>query len=108
MRSIEGSFEELMSARTPDSDDWLEIVLTDEREIPDAVRKLRLHYPNIMKLGYKNASFAGRALHLEAVRSASPPELFSEFFAKVNGRALSSEQSEYIERIMREISEGMQ
>lgn len=42
-----------------DREDYLHITLTDEEDIPDAVRKLQVIYPNLMKLDYDNARTRG-------------------------------------------------
>ena len=106
MRRISGSFAELMNADAQ-SEDWLEISLTDEREIPDAIRKLRLYYPNTMKLTYENIVRKDFSAGETSVKRIGPTEMFTQFFKKVNGRELCDDQREYVEKIMREISEDM-
>ena len=39
---------------------YMHITLTDEEDIPDAVRKLQVIYPNLMKLDYDNQRTRGR------------------------------------------------
>ena len=36
------------------TDDYLQVILTDEEDVPEAIGKLRVIYPNIMKLTYDN------------------------------------------------------
>ena len=36
------------------TDDYLHITLTDEQDIPDALARLRVIYPNLMRLDYDN------------------------------------------------------
>ena len=58
MREIRGTYMELTDRayyRDMDREDYLHITLTDEEDIPDAVRKLQVIYPNLMKLDYDNA-----------------------------------------------------
>ena len=38
----------------------MHITLTDEEDIPEAVRKLQVIYPNLMKLDYDNQRTRGR------------------------------------------------
>ena len=35
-------------------DDYLHITLTDEQDVPDALARLRVIYPNLMRLDYDN------------------------------------------------------
>ena len=35
-------------------DDYLYITLTDEQDVPDALARLRVIYPNLMQLDYDN------------------------------------------------------
>ena len=57
LREIRGSYLELTDRRTYEgtaTDDYLHITLTDEQDVPDALAKLRLIYPNLMRLDYDN------------------------------------------------------
>ena len=57
LRETRGSFAEVTDrtfyTNTP-TDDYLHVILTDEDDVPEAVGKLRLIYPNLMKLSYDN------------------------------------------------------
>ncbi len=37
------------------TEDYVQITLTDEEDIPDGLRKLRIIYPNLMRLEYDNS-----------------------------------------------------
>ena len=57
LREVRGSYLELTDRRTYEgtaTDDYLHITLTDEQDVPDALAKLRLIYPNLMRLDYDN------------------------------------------------------
>ena len=57
MRVIRGRYDDLMNRenyKDTDTDDYVKIVLTDEEDIPSAIEKLRVVYPNIMQLEYDN------------------------------------------------------
>ena len=84
--------------------------LTDEDDVPDALLKLRVIYPNIMKLDYDNARTRNisRAEMTEEVERKSGIELFSEFFEKQNGRPMSEEQYAFSEQLLRKIGEEIQ
>ena len=62
LRQVRGSFATLTDKASYEGttlDDYLHVILTDEEDVPEAVGKLRLIYPNIMKLSY---SLAGTRL----------------------------------------------
>lgn len=101
MREIKGSYAEVVSRDSYNDEnryDYLHVTLTDEEDIPDAILKLRIVYPNIMKLDYDNSrtraggalSSAGRQLE------KTPMQLFGDFFNEVNGTELSPLQREYV------------
>ena len=95
MRELEGSFDELMQGG---SDDYVEVRLTDEERVPDAQKRLRTLYPNIMGVRYTHEekySPIGDVPDSD-VRQASPFELFERFFSDANGRDMSEEQSTFM------------
>ncbi len=110
LREIEGTYEEL--TYRPDyegtnTEDYLHITLTDEEDIPDAIGKLRLIYPNLMSLDYNNSRTraAGVLSDLEDVDHKSPLVLFEEFYEQQNGRPMSDEQKNFAREIMENIWE---
>ena len=57
LRELRGSYMELTDRRSyagTASDDYLHITLTDEQDVPDALARLRVIYPNLMRLDYDN------------------------------------------------------
>ncbi len=55
MREIRGSYLEVTKKsfyEGTDCADYLHVTLTDEEDVPDAVGRLRVIYPNLMKLDY--------------------------------------------------------
>ena len=111
LREIRGTYMEL-TARSfyegTKTDDYLHITLTDEEDIPDAAAKLRILYPNLMKMDYDNQrTRAGGQIHGAAsVEQKSPLELFAEFYEKQNNQPLSEEQNKLIEALIENIWEG--
>lgn len=97
MREIKGTYERLMSREFyhgTNTGDYLHITLTDEEDIPDVLNKLRVVYPNIMKLDYENTrTKRQQAMELlEDVKQKSPLELFEEFYEIQNNQPMSEEQ----------------
>lgn len=110
LREIRGTYGELtLRANYIDTktDDYLHITLTDEDDIPDAVSKLRVIYPNLMKLDYDNTRTRS-AFSIgdgTALRPASPAELFADFFKKQNNRDMDSEQTRFVKALLEKIGE---
>ena len=89
------------------TDDYMHITLTDEEEIPDVIGRLRVIYPNIMKLDYdnkrtRNQQTLGMA---ENVETKSPLDLFAEFYEVQNSQPMSENQMEFIQNLISEIWE---
>ena len=87
--------------------DYVHITLTDEEDIPDAVSKLRIIYPNLMKLDYDNQrTRAGIVLEgAEDAQHRSPLELLEEFYEKQNGQPMGQEQRSFARAWMERIWE---
>ena len=108
LRALRGSYEELMDKRSYAGtrvEDYLHITLTDETDVPYAAQKLRVVYPNLLKLDYDNArTRAGVELvGAEDVERKTPMELFADFYEKQNGRPLSGEEAAFSKALMEEI-----
>ncbi|WP_294550162.1 exonuclease SbcCD subunit D [uncultured Pseudoflavonifractor sp.] len=88
--------------------DYVHITLTDEDDIPDAVSKLRVIYPYLMKLDYDNTrTRAGGVIDSpEDRRDKSPLELLEEFYEKQNGRPMAEAQRDFARDLMERIWEG--
>ena len=110
LREIRGTYMELTDKRNYEGtavDDYLHITLTDEEDIPDAISKLRVIYPNLMKLDYDNTRTRSVG-HVEAearVQTLSPLELFAQFYETQNGQPLSEEQQQITEDLITKIWE---
>lgn len=87
---------------------YFHITLTDEEDIPEAINRLRVIYPNIMKLDYDNTRTrrGNSLLPMEAVETQSPADLFASFYRQQNGRELSEEQRGYLAELIETIWEG--
>ena len=105
LREIRGTYDELtLKANYEDTavDDYLHIILTDEDDVPDAMARLRMVYPNLMKLDYDNTRTRTSAVIQAAdeMERKSEIELFAEFYEKQNGLPLSVEQREFAENLI--------
>lgn len=104
LREIKGTYDELMKKENyagTATDDYLHILLTNEDDVPDAMRKLKTVYPNILRLDYDNArTRSGAAVEvLPEAETKTPMELVSEFYALQNGQPMNEAQSEYMRRL---------
>ena len=105
MRRIEGTYMELTDRNNyidTKVDDYLHVVLKDEGDVPDALRKLRVIYPNILKLEYDNTRTRIRnsVIEREAVRRKQPIEYIEALFQTQNNTEMSEEQANVIRRIL--------
>lgn len=111
MRELKGTYAELTLKDNyfgTAVDDYLHITLTDEEDIPDAMSKLRIIYPNLMKIDYDNTrtrtvNKISGAVYAE---TKTPSQLFSELYERQNNQPMTDEQTEYINRLIAEITEG--
>lgn len=111
LREIKGKYEEILLKENyegTNTEDYIHITLTDEEDIPDVMNRLRVIYPNIMKLDYDNKrtrsnQAVGKA---EGVEKKSPLEFFSEFYYDRNGQTMSEEQTAFMQNLIEEIWEG--
>ncbi len=108
---LRGTFAELsdplLAERHPQRNDYLRVTLTDEDDVPDAMARLRTHYPNLMQIRYDNSRTRTDQLisGAEAAETKTPLELFAEFFEQQNNAPMSDEQSAYIQALIERIEE---
>ena len=111
LRSIRGTFDELTDkafyAGTA-TDDYLQVILTDEEDVPEAIGKLRVIYPNLMKLTYDNTRTRVNQVIDGAVdvQRKSPLELFDELYELQNNQPMSEEQRTFALELIESIWEG--
>ena len=89
-------------------DSYVHITLTDEEDVPDALGKLRLIYPYLMKLDYDNQRTHAAGVGDEGgdLQRKSPMELLEEFYAMQNGQPMGQEQRQFARQLMERIWEG--
>ena len=108
MREIKGNMETLMSeeiSSLANKEDYLRVILTDEKEIVDPMGQLRSVYPNIMSLDFENSrtniDWSTIKTDAENVKKLSPYELFDEFFRKAHeGLVMSAEQADIVRELL--------
>ena len=110
LREIRGSYLEVTAKSFYEGrnrEDYLHITLTDEEDVPDGAAKLRVIYPNLMRLDYDNARTRSRNLPEGAEEpGAKPPlELFEEFYERQNNQPMTEEQIRFSRELMETIWE---
>lgn len=108
MREIRGSYEELTARNNyagTQTEDYLSVTLTDEEDIPDALNRLRVIYPNIMKLQYDNTRTRNGVITGEAAdpEETDPKKLFAAFFKEQNGKELNEKQAAAVNAVIEKI-----
>ena len=111
LRQIRGTFAEVTDRAYYEGtavEDYLHIILTDEMDIPEAVGKLRLIYPNLLKLTYDNTRTRENRMieGAEEVRRKTPLELFEELYEQQNNVPMTDTQRDFAGELIREIWEG--
>ena len=108
MRKIRGTYLEL-TARSfyqgTNTEDYIQAILTDEEDIPDGMQKLRIIYPNLMRLEYDNRrTRENRQIQQEAdAEEKSETELFSQLYELQNNQPLDEEQKQFLEAVIRQV-----
>lgn len=110
MRKIRGTYLEVTARsfyQNTDTEDYVQITLTDEEDIPDGLQKLRIIYPNLMRLEYDNSRtrqsrFIERA---EEIEQKTELELFAEFYELQNNQPMSDEQAAFAAQLIEECKE---
>ncbi len=108
MRELRGSYEELTLRKNYENTachDYLRITLTDEDDIPDAMSRLRVIYPNLMRILYDNKRTQAMAdMDFSPTNPLlTPLEMFCDFFEMQNGRPMDDSQHQYIEELIDKI-----
>ena len=111
LREISGTFDELTGRAyysATVTDDYLHIILTDEEDVPEALGRLRVIYPNIMRLSYDNTRTRSSQVIGSAVqvKSRSPLDLFEELYQLQSNQPMSEVQRTFTQELIESIQEG--
>lgn len=110
LRKITGTLDEILSNAKKDPnnhEDFIDITLTNEDEVMDAMASLRTVYPNVLKLSYDNkASRAAENVEkFSGVNEKKPLEIFEAFYQSRRGTEMNDEQKNYIQALIEKIWE---
>lgn len=111
MRRISGTFAELSSLEyyeKQNREDYLEITLTDETDVPGAFSKLKTIYPNLLSLRYERTEREASAeqFSVRDLEQLDPFTIVSGFFEEQTDRQLSAEQETLLKDLMADIWGG--
>ncbi|MBO5208973.1 MAG: exonuclease SbcCD subunit D [Lachnospiraceae bacterium] len=110
MRRLKGTYEELTARslyENTNTQDYIHITLTDEDDIFDAMGKLRVIYPNLMKLEYDNCRTRNNQeiACIEAIEEKSPLDLTKELFWLQNNKPMSAKQEKLLAEFVKQVWE---
>lgn len=110
LRKITGTLDEILTSAKNDPnnhEDFIDITLTNEDEVMDAMASLRTVYPNVLKLSYDNkASRAAENVEkFSGVNEKKPLEIFEAFYQSRRGTEMNDEQKNYIQALIEKIWE---
>lgn len=110
MRKLRGTYLELTDRsfyRDMNREDYIQVTLTDEDDVPDGLQKLRVIYTNIMQLLYDNqrTKTTQEVDAAQAVEKKTEIELFYEFYELQNNQPMTKQQKDFAEQLIREIKE---
>lgn len=113
MRRIRGTYLEVTNRsfyEGTNTEDYVQITLTDEEDVPDGLQKLRVIYPNLMRLEYDNTRTreSGDVTGACKVERKSAPELFGEFYELQNNQPMSGQQEAFVRELITGIQEKKQ
>ena len=111
MRRISGSFAEVTDPvfyETQEREDYLEITLTDDSEVPGAFSRLRSIYPNLLSLRYEGTerSFDPSGITVKDLEETDPFDFVAGFFRDQTGKDLKPEQEDLLKGLMAELWGG--
>ena len=107
IRKIEGTYMELTDRSNyidTKTDDYLHVVLKDEQDVPDALRKLKVIYPNILKLEYSNKRTAVNKLAITPlqVKNKGVFEYVKELYELQNNQEIDDMQLKVVKKLWEE------
>ena len=106
MVELRGTYEELTAKtfyeNTSYPADYVHITLTDEEDIPEAMGRLRVIYPYLMKLDYDNqrTRTSNEIQGASTIEEKTPGQLFAEFYELQNNVPLTDEQEQFLTELI--------
>ena len=113
MVKITGYFEELTNREfyeKTDTEDYVQITLLDEQDVPNAFGKLATIYPNLMQMRYENRRTMENSDILAENEGFNmvPDVVFSQFYETMNNQPMTKEQADYMTAMIKKVWEDVQ
>lgn len=110
MRKLRGTYLEVTARsfyQDMNTEDYVQITLTDEEDVPDGLQKLRIIYPNLMQLEYDNSrTKQNQAVEtVKNIEQKSELQLFEEFYELQNNQPMSEEQTVFVKQLIEDNKE---
>lgn len=103
MITLRGSYADVSDPARA-CEDYVEIVLTDEDDVPEAMGRLREIYPNLLHLCYDNARTRTGDMSVVAGKAQrTPQEWMALLFEEQNGRKMEDAQRALLDELVDEI-----
>ena len=109
MYRLRGTYDTVMARDfyrdTDYRESYVQITLTDEDDIPDALYRLRTVYPYLLRLEYDNTRTRTEQTFEAADDGADmhPAVLFETFYREQNGLSMDDEMKTYIDDLIKRI-----
>lgn len=108
MRKIRGTYQEVTALsfyQGSNTQDYIQITLTDEEDIPDGLQKLRIIYPNLMRLEYDNHRTRQNRMvePVTEIEQKTEFELFEAFYQWQNNQPMSKEQADWVRSMIEDL-----
>lgn len=109
MRKIKGSLENIMdnsiAENIAENKDYIQVTLTDHKELIDPINTLRSVYPNTMQIIMEKnqQSMDDIQLMSKEMKRKTTLEIYEQFFEKVTNRVFDSERIKVMKEIIEEV-----
>lgn len=105
MIKLRGTFDDICAMDGAGRQDYVQITLLDQEDVPNAIGRLRAFYPNIMRLEYDNIrTRAESGAEIGENRGEKGViELFGDLYRRQNGRDIDDRQRRYLQGLVDEI-----
>ena len=105
MLQIEGTLEEVLSNKYPESDDWVKVILSDKEMPINVFETIKLKFKHLLDLGHQSAldkmSTAGRGEVL--LQDLTPEEVTRRFVERVTNEESTQEVKKVIDECCSEV-----
>lgn len=110
-RELKGDLSVLISnefSKMQKKDDYIKVVLTDEKEVLEPMQRLRAVYPNIMDLKNENKlkDLNLEEAEVEKLKEKTPIELTCDFFKAIREDEISEDELALVKEVLEEVKRG--